>query len=397
MNAVAGNMSAMKRFEGVKQLESVDNQWSSANWYVIILSVLALLVVLFIMVSIARARKGRKAAKATVAGKGQQIGLSGRQIEMIREIADKAGVPNKESVFSIEEAFDKGAEKIIEQNLSKGKVGEEIVELKAELAGLREKIGFKDKKGDQIIEKSARPAVSSSRSIPAGRVVYLTRRANPADSGIETMIIENNDNEIRVKLSGNIKINFGDNWRLRYSYGASVWEFESTVLGYDGNILKLSHSYNIRFVSRRRFESVAVKEQAYLAVFPFAGPAQPESVGVPFFLPMTLTAIAGPWIRLETVHKIESGVRALIIMKIEKSIVKPDSGFEAQIIEDIGEIKYVEQKKDIFIVSVELTGMSDEDIDHLVGISKRAAIKETSEEKIEAVSENPELTEVKTG
>jgi hypothetical protein len=212
------------------------------------------------------------------------------------------------------------------------------------------------------------------------------------------MIIENNDNEIRVKLGGNIKINFGDTWRVRYSLGVSVWEFESTVVGYDGNILKLGHSDNIRFVSRRRFESVAVKEQAYLAMFEFDKPVDGESAGVPFFLPMTLTAVAGPWIRLETVHEIEKAARVLVIVRIEKATARPDTGFDALIIQDVGEIKYIEQKKDSYVVSVELTGMSDEDIDRLDGIAKRVAVKEgESGEIIEVKQENPEPVQAKAG
>jgi hypothetical protein len=371
-----GRFNALTRFD-----EAGGNEWGMGVW--LLGGIVALLVILgamFVAVSVIRAMKEKKAAKLSVASKGRQMGLSERQLRMAGEIADRAGLPDRDGIYSIEDAFDRGVQKIIEQNLSKGLVREEIVRLKAELSGLREKIGFRDKVNS---EPAGRPALSNqptTRQISAGRVVRLTRRANPVDGGIETSIIENNKNEIRVKLVGNIKINFGDSWRVRYDYGASVWEFDSTVTGYDGNILRLSHSDNVRFISRRRFDSVVVKEQSLVANFPFSGPARPEGVGSPFFVPMTVTAIAGPWLRLETAHRIVSNQRVLVIMKIENAVAKPgQNGFETQVIEDTGEIKNIEQKGDNFIVSIELTGLSDSDIDHLVSVAKRVAVKSASQ------------------
>jgi ribosomal protein L12E/L44/L45/RPP1/RPP2 len=95
---------------------------------------------------------------------------------------------------------------------------------------------------------------------------------------------------------------------------------------------------------------------------------------------MTVTAIAGPWLRLETAHRIVSNQRVLVIMKIENAVAKPgQNGFETQVIEDTGEIKNIEQKGDNFIVSIELTGLSDSDIDHLVSVAKRVAVKSASQ------------------
>ena len=164
------------------------------------------------------------------------------------------GSAEQRRIFSIEDAFDRGAEKIIEQNLAKGRVREEIVQLKAELAGLREKLGFKNKVSEAAVEKNGETESADRQQADfGGQGCASYPQDEPGDGGIETAIIENNENEIRVKLTDNIKINFGDLWRLRYSYGASVWEFESSVIGYDGNILRLSHSDNVRFISRRRF------------------------------------------------------------------------------------------------------------------------------------------------
>jgi hypothetical protein len=111
---------------------------------------------------------------------------------------------------------------------------------------------------------------------------------------------------------------------------------------------------------------------------------------------MTVTAIAGPWLRLETVHQIKANKRVLVVMKIDNAVAKPEeNGFESQVVEDIGEIKNIEQKKDIFIVSVELMGLSDSDIDHLVSVARRVAVAQSVAE--EKKTENPELAAAGTG
>jgi hypothetical protein len=392
---VLAGLTSGQRFGALSRFdEAGSNEWRMGNWFLTgIFFLLVLLLLLFIFVSIERARKEKKVAKLSVARKGRQIGLTPQQLQMVTAIANKSGLPNKEGVFSIEEAFDCGAEKIIEQNLAKGLVREEVVQLKAELAGLREKLGFKNKASGGAVEKTARTnQPTGTRLIPAGRVVYLTRRTNPGDRGIETAIIENNENEMRVRLPDQVKINFGDRWRVSYDYGASVWEFQSSVIGYDGNILRLSHNDNVRFVSRRRFSPVQVRQQALLAVFPFAEQTCADGVESPVFLPATVIEIAGPWLRLETAYQMQAGGRALVVMKVSNAVAKPlESGFESQTIQDISEVKNTEQKGGLCIISVELSGISDSDIDHLLNVAKRAAIKAEAqqgaagEEKTEVV------------
>jgi hypothetical protein len=388
VDKVLSGLTSGQRLDALRRIdEAGSNNWRMGGWFVTGACVLlVLLLVLYAVMSFLRKRQEGKAARQFFASRGGRLGLTPHQLKIVSEIADKSGLPDKDGIFSIEDAFDRGAEKIIEQNLAKGFVREEIVQLKAEIASLREKIGFKNKeteKPGQRVVKANQP--TGTRMIPAGRVVYLTRRTTPSDNGIETTIIENNENEIKVRLSIKIKINFGDIWKLRYNYGASVWEFESSVIGYDGSVLRFSHSNNIRFVSRRRFASVPVRQQALMTEFSFAEKSEKEVVEKPDFLPATVIEIAGAWLKLETASQIQTGVRVLVVMKIDKAVARLDgSGFESQTIQDIGEVKHTEQKGNLFIVSVELTGISDSSIDHLQNVAKRIETK--TETQVEVIS-----------
>ncbi|GAH58006.1 unnamed protein product, partial [marine sediment metagenome] len=52
---------------------------------------------------------------------------------------------------------------------------------------------------------------------------------------IASTVVRNSDTELAVALSQAVTIVFGETWCVRYYSGASVWEFDTTVLSYDGD------------------------------------------------------------------------------------------------------------------------------------------------------------------
>ncbi len=111
---VLAGLTSGQRFGALSRFdEAGSNEWRMGNWFLTgIFSLLVLLLLLFIFVSIERARKEKKVAKLSVARKGRQIGLTPPQLQMVMAIANKSGLPNKESVLSIEEAFDRVPERL---------------------------------------------------------------------------------------------------------------------------------------------------------------------------------------------------------------------------------------------------------------------------------------------
>jgi hypothetical protein len=201
---------------------------------------------------------------------------------------------------------------------------------------------------------------------------------------------------------------------LRYSFGASVWEFDSSVVRCNDDILVLNHSDNIRFISRRRFLRVQVNKPAFIAQFPFSKTLSSNSNnnskkklaikqssanesnnwGPPEFIPATVTELGGPGLRIETNLEVKVGDRVLVIVNLSeekaqdlnppskstslRSVLSMDrKSTLSKIVEDIGEVRHVRALQNGSSIAVELTGLSDSNLNELIRATN-AAYKKTN-------------------
>jgi hypothetical protein len=187
----------------------------------------------------------------------------------------------------------------------------------------------------------------------------------------------------------------GEKWCVRYYFGASVWEFETSVLSCQDNIMVLSHSDNVRFINRRRFVRVPVNQPTYIAQFPFDKTLSPKDTGdnkndsaadsknewgPPDFVPAAVTELAGPGLRIEAPLDVNVGDRVLVIFKLDEEGKNPDLQREGttktiRIVEDVGEVRHTKAVENGFSIAVELTGLSDSNINELVRATNAASLK----------------------
>jgi hypothetical protein len=240
---------------------------------------------------------------------------------------------------------------------------------------LREKLGFK-KPAAVPAGASTTSGKLSSRQIPVGKTVYMTRRKARDSGEVGATIIRNGDTELEVRLDKPVRITFGEFWCIRYYFGSSVWEFDTSVVSYDGEILVLNHSDSVRFINRRRFLRVPVTKPAYIAHFPFAKDS--ESVwGPPEFVPAVVTELAGPGLRIESALQVKTGERVLVLFKPDEKQGEDSTAANAgtsKIIEDVGVVKHTKSIPDGMSIAVELIGLSDSNIDELVQITNAALV-----------------------
>jgi hypothetical protein len=314
-------------------------------------------------------------------------------------------------------AFDAGAKKMIEECLTKQGT-EESKWLRTELSFLREKLCFQKKPSVSIgsPSKLKRP---SSRHILTGKILYITRRKSPdlGDLGdIESTVTKNDNMELTIKLTTSVESKLGELWRVRYSFGASVWEFDSSVVRCNDDILVLNHSDDIRFISRRRFLRVEVNKPAFIAHFPFSrtlssnnnskkSPAikqssvnESDNWGPPEFMPATVTELGGPGLRIETKLEAKAGERVLVIVNLSeendqdlnpsskstslRSVLSRDKkSTPSKILEDIGEVRHVRALQNGSSIAVELTGLSDSNLNELIRATNAAYIKTSGKSK----------------
>lgn len=388
-------------------------RWQAARWFDINLgerwflaasvAVLVILTLLFIVVTYTRSKEERQAANRLFYQYADERGLSPRERHILMYIATKAKLKHKESIFTMPDAFDRGATKIIRASITL-KGTNKRRHLNAELSVLREKLGFRKRNSasaDTLMTN--RP---SSRQIPTGKKLYITSLETGEVNNIETVVIENDDVELIVETPKPLGIKQDESLCVRYYFGASIWEFETSVTGCVDNILILNHNDNVRFVNRRRFLRVPIQEPAYIAAFPFArtftdnvnseldtdsSNSSAETWGPPDFVPADVTELAGPGLRVVAPLKVKIGDRVVVILKLTERkshglIAQPNttalhSSFAgngrmkpSRIVEDIGVVRHTEAVENGFSIAVELTGLSDANLNELVRATNTASL-----------------------
>jgi hypothetical protein len=257
---------------------------------------------------------------------------------------------------------------------------------------LREKLGFQKRPLSATVT-TARIRRMSSRQIPTGKKLHITRRKDDKSINIECTIVRNDFMELAVKLTTHLESSPGELWLVRYHFGAGAWEFETSTISCDGDTLVLNHKDNVRAINRRRFLRVPVNKPAFIAYFPFVRTLDENKKDVfdspkilPEFIPATVTELAGPGLRIKAQLKAKAGDRLLIVLKLDEekdqdnSILHgklPWSGktSTSKIIEDIGEVRHAETVPNGQLIAVELIGLSDSNVNELIRATNTAARK----------------------
>ncbi|MBN2593472.1 MAG: PilZ domain-containing protein [Sedimentisphaerales bacterium] len=387
MNAIFMALTPIERWHAARRLENA----SGDQRLFIIMCVVAIIIltVLFIVTGYMHKAKEHNIVNKVFDIYAQRMGLSRLERQILLDIADRTKLKRIESIFTMVTAFENGAAELTKDALAR-RGAKASKNLSARLSVLREKLGFENKRPTS----SATSNKPSSKQIPTGKQLYMTRLNAGESKEIESVVIENNDVELTVKLQTSLESKPGEIWSVRYYFGVSVWEFETSSISCYGNILILNHSSNIRFINRRRFLRVPVNKPTFIARFPFTRTLQPNSDsggrtanisenswGPPEFVPASVTEMAGPGLRVEAPLDVKVGDRVLVILKLsEEEQQKPNSqrtGKTApeKIVEDIGEVRHTQKIKDGFSIAVELTGLSDPNINELVRVTNAASLK----------------------
>jgi len=412
-NMIVLALTPIERWKAAGQ----QNTGLTEHWFILTgIAVIIILTVLLLIVSYNRISRERKFSGHLFFDYAEQRGLSGRERQILLKTAQKAGLKKNQAIFSMVGAFDAGAKKMIEECLAQ-QGAEESRWLRTELSFLREKLGFQ-KESSVSTGSPSKLKRPSSRHILTGKKLYVTRRKSPNLGDIESTVIKNDNMELTIKLTIAVESKPGELWRAHYSFGASLWEFDSSVVRCNGDILVLNHSDDVRFISRRRFLRVKVNKPAFLARFPFSrtlssnnnnnrkkGPAIKRSSvnesdiwGPPEFMPATVTELGGPGLRIETKLEVKVGDRVLVIVNLSeekeqdlnpsskstslRSVLSRDrKSTPSKIVEDIGEVRNVRALQNGSSIAVELTGLSDSNLNELIRATNAAYIRTSGKSK----------------
>jgi hypothetical protein len=212
LNMIVLALTPIERWKAAGQ----QNIGLTERWFILTgVGVIIILTVLLLIVSYNRITQERKVSRQLFFDFAQQRGLSGRECQILLKIAQKAGLKKNQAIFSMVDAFDAGAKKMIEECLT-NQGTEESKWLRTELSFLREKLCFQ-KKSSVSIGSPSKLKKPSSRHILTGKKLYITRRTSPdlGDLGdIESIVIKNDNMELTIQLTTPVESKLGEFWRV---------------------------------------------------------------------------------------------------------------------------------------------------------------------------------------
>jgi len=378
LNTILLALTPIERWQAARQL---DTYFTAERWFTLImLAALITLIALFLWVSYKRTAEERKIAEQLFVDYAERVGLSAHERQILLEVVRASRLKRKDAIFTLKDAFDRGAIRLIEQSLA-GNLSRQWQQdnerLRTDLSFLREKLGFLP---PNLVGLPTKPKRLSSRQIPIGKELHITPCKTRQSAVINSNVIKNDDMELTLKLKTPVKSTPGELWRARFNFNTSVWEFDSSIVRCEGDEMVLNHCDNVRFINLRRFLRVPVNEPAFVAHFPFttpllscppprlasgdagAGESKKGGWGPPEFVPAVVTELAGGGLRLDVPLEVKIGQRLLVIFK---------SG--SKIMEDIAEVRRTQAIKNGFSIAVELIGLSDSDINELVCATNAAS------------------------
>ena len=393
LNTVSLGFLALTPVQRWAAMGRFNTNFMTERWFILIgIIAIVTLTVLFLVTRLNQVKRERKTVRRLFVEYAEKRGLSERECHVLLDIAANAGLERSEAIFTMSGAFDRGVAKMIEKSFARRQTAGESRQLRAELSFLRQKLGFQ-KRPPSSAGSPTQSRRLSSRQIPVGKKLHITRRQALDSGDIESTVIENDDMELTVKMTVPLESTAGEVWRVQYYFGASVWEFDTSVISCGGDILVLNHSDRVRFINRRRFLRVSVKRPAFVASFPFAkkfvgnsndGKENPgvgrdslnDSADVlepPKFVPAVVTELGGPGLRIETTLETKVGDRVLLAFALSEER-DPDSilargdnkAIAGKIIEGVGRVRNVKTVENGLSTAVELTDLSDSEVDELI-------------------------------
>ena len=416
LNGIVLALTPVQRWEAAREFNS--SFMAQREFIIIAVAAIVILTAVLAIVSFRRIRQERKNSNRLFVEYAKKRGLAAREQQILRNVASKAGLKRSESIFTLASAFDRGVAKVKESFVGQ-QASEKANQLRKDLSFIREKLGFK-KRLSHARRLSGRSTDLSSRQIPVGKKVYLIRQNARYTSDIESTVIKSSDDGLAIRLENIVTITFGEFWCVRYYFGASVWEFDTSVVSYDGDMLVLNHSDDVRFINRRAFLRVPVEMSALIAKFPFerlfiessksskevsavgdnSAKTSVAAWGPPEFVPAVITELAGPGLRIESQLEVEVKDRVLVVFNLGQKRISniAKQGINAarlKMAEDIGEVRHVKRTQNGFSIAVELIGLSDSNVDELIRVTNAASLNVSNRNILvseDAVGHVPERT-----
>ncbi|MBW8014784.1 MAG: hypothetical protein FVQ82_01235 [Planctomycetes bacterium] len=288
----------------------------------------------------------------------ERLALNAEESQLLLDIAKGSKLKKIDSIFTVSRAFDQGSSIVMKRSFSKGKTLVERKHLNQQIISLKEKLGFKEKAAvHSPDEYSFRHKGLSSRQIPVGRNVLISRTHSKDAYPVTAVVAENSHFELKLKTEDEFPGKPGEIWRVLYQLGAVLWKFDTLIVSCENRELILSHTDNIRFINRRKFVHAPVSMHGYVARFQ-CGKTVEDAVNdiLPQFIAARITELSGPGLKIIAPLKVRTGERILVIFELSPN----------RIIQNAAEVRRCENDKDGYVIVAEMIDISEACINELI-------------------------------
>lgn len=362
----------LQKLDGVRRLQSGKGM---ADYRVFVAGIILIAVLLVILQLYSKSRQWKEEEIRQKAFDDQieRLDLVGVEQKIVMDIAVFSKLKKIDSIFTMPDAFNQGAAALMKKTFSAGKSLVERKHLNQQIVSIKEKIGFKKKNYSYSSnENSFRAKGLSSRQIPVGRSVLISRINNIDAYPMSADITENSRFELKLNTQEIFPGSPGEIWRVLYQLGAVIWKFDSFVVSCQGNELTLSHTENIRFINRRRFVHAPVDLHGYIARFPCAKTIDDKKLEfLPQFISATITELSGPDLLITAPLKVRTGERVLVIFELE----------ENRIIQNAAEVRRCDESENGYMIAVEMINVNEACINELISATNNTIRLLALEEK----------------
>ncbi|MEN6306231.1 MAG: hypothetical protein ABFD91_00620 [Anaerohalosphaeraceae bacterium] len=357
-------LSPIERYSAMRQLETRPPSGVMTNkWFVVLgWSLIALLLILLAAVRRMRLEKERLAMEERFSNLADRCRLSQQEREILESISLRAGVKNKDLIFTEPQLFDNGLARMMQESFESGHNLVQRKRLNVMAYGIKTKLGFQKSMSEfGLTNRTGRNL--SSRQISIGRTVLISQATQPGSPRFEAAVIRNDEYELAILPKTAIEAVPGQIVAVQYRVGSITWEFDSIVISCGPQGLELNHTDRIRFINRRRFQRVPVQKKAKVALFDVMF----EAVGLtsiqPEFQDATITEISGPGLRIRAPLNVKMRDRILVVFELETG----------RWLQDIAEVRGFRDTPLGRSIGVEMIGLNEKAINELIRVTNGLA------------------------
>ncbi len=378
-------LSPLERWSALRRLGS--DRSDTGHWLtLIVVSGMVVTLALLIKMSFNRAQDERRRAEARFIEQIRRHNLSVREYHILIDIFTRSGLRRRDAILKNIKAFERGTERLINE-LASEQDPQVQQRFQRELIFLREKLGFAKKAPVELKplkRKNRHQREITTQELPLDKMLSMAPLSDSNTDTVKATIVDNDDEYLTVALEDPVEVAKGDMWHANCHFGASIWDFHTSIVRYSNNHLILTHSDKVRFIKQRGFPQVPAPNCAFVAKSPFTNTTvdhlNSHSVSnwqPVHFTPATVTRFSGSELAMETSLEVQVGERIMVVFKLDIGQTEEDRTspvLATHILEDVGIVLQTQSNDKAPSIELELIGLTHHDVDDFMRISHLRAL-----------------------